>query len=435
MSRRTKLFPAAAAATAMLMLAGCTGAGDDNNGGNVELTVAVWSNWGFVERAAEAYTAKNPNVTINVEAISGDDYFSAMPRTIGTSDAPDITVLQVAETGPYQDLIEMGALVDVSDIWADQGLEAATDPTITDAYTQPDGNRYAVNVGPTFLPVTFYNKDLFAAHGIEVTDGGQLQSIGELYDISDTLQAAGVTPMTYPFQGDAHHLFQQQLLSACGEETYLSLGTAWKDDEGSAAKWDDECVVRSIESQKAWGDSGVLGENAVIDRDVAAAAFASGNAAMMTTGMWGVAQFREQVDFDFGWFMTPPAIDGDLTKWILWTADGLGVNASSPNADVAADFLSTIMTQEFQSSMLSDGRPPSRQDITVPDDADQMLVDMQASFATYGTGVHIVQGVTPADYQAVISDGMQEVMLGSLSAEDLASRLQQLTDELRADNQ
>lgn len=435
MSTRTRLFPATAAAAAMLLLAGCAGPGDGSADDSVELTVAVWSNWGFVERAAEAYTAEHPNVTIKVEAISGDDYFSAMPRTIGTSGAPDITVLQVAGTGPYQDLVEMGALVDVSDIWDAEGLEAATDPTITDAYTQDDGSRYAVNVGPTFLPVTFYNKEIFAEQGIEVTDGGQLQSIDELYAISDTLTAAGVTPMTYPFQGDAHHLFQQQLLSACGEATYLGLGTAWKDDASSAAKWTDECVVRSIESQKAWADAGVLGQNAVIDRDVAAAAFASGNAAMMTTGMWGVAQFREQVDFDFGWFMTPPAIDGELTRWVLWTADGLGVNASSPHVDEATDFLATIMTQEFQSSMLSDGRPPSRQDITVPSDADPMLVDMQASFATYGTGVHIVQGVTPADYQSVISDGMQEVMLGSITAETLAERLQQLTDELRADNE
>lgn len=434
------LLPAALAGAALVMT-GCSSQTSDGgdtsattDGGAVEIKVAVWSNWDFVQRAGDLYTEEHPNVTVTVDAISGDDYFSALPRTLGTSGAPDITVLQVIGTGSYQDLVDQGALVDLSDVWDELDLGSVTDATIVDAYTQEDGSRYAVNVGPTFLPVTFYNKDLFAELGIDVTDGGQIASLDQLYEISAKLEGAGVTPMVYPWNGDAHHLFQQELLSACGEDTYAELGTAWRKEGASGAQWDDECVVRAIESMKQMQEKGVFGSNPVIDRDVAAAAFLSGNAGMMTTGMWAVAQFRDQADFDFGWFMTPPAIDGDQSKWILWTADGLGVNAKSENVDVAKDFLATIMTKEFQSSMLSDGRPPSRTDVVVPDDADQMLVDMQNSFDTYGTGLHIIQGLTPIDYMTVISDGMQEVMIGATTPAELAGRLQDLTEQLRADN-
>src|SRR4051812_40717160 len=112
MSRRTMLFPASLAVGALL-LAGCSaggGGGDKSDDGTVELHVAVWSNWDFVKRAGDAYTSEHPNVKITVDAISGDDYFPALPRTLTTSDAADITVLQVVGTGSYQDLVESGGL-------------------------------------------------------------------------------------------------------------------------------------------------------------------------------------------------------------------------------------------------------------------------------------------------------------------------------------
>src|SRR5215218_5825629 len=126
---RAAMVPAAVAAGALL-LSGCAGNSAGVEDGTVELKVAVWSNWDFVQRAADAYTEEHPDVKITVDAISGDDYFSALPRTLATSGSPDITVLQVIGTGSYQDLVAEGGLVDVSSIWDEQGLEAVTNSTI-----------------------------------------------------------------------------------------------------------------------------------------------------------------------------------------------------------------------------------------------------------------------------------------------------------------
>lgn len=444
MSRTTQWLPVAVMTSGAMMLAACSGGGTEADGGDsasgasgdeITLNVAVWSDWGFMQRAADAYTQENPNVTVQVDAIPSGDYFASLPRTLGTEGAPDITVAQVLPNGPYQDIVQDGGFVDVSDIWEELDLENNMTDTAVDNYTQEDGTRWAVDVGPTFLPMTLYNKDLFAELGIEVEDGGQLESAEELYAIADTLEAAGVTPMVYPWGGDdAQHYFQQIVLSSCGEDFYNSLGTAWRDDEDSAAKWDDPCVINAIESLKAADDEGIYGQNPLVDRDVAQAAFLSENAGMFNTGMFVLPGIAEGADFEYGWFMNPPAEGGEPTQWVLFTVDGLAINAASDHVEEARDFLATVVTQEFQSSMLLDGRPPSRTDISVPDGAEPVLPAMLQSFEEYGTAVHIVQIETPIDYVAVIVAGMQEVLQGTTSPEELATRLEDLTTELRADN-
>lgn len=438
--QRTKLFPFGLIMSSVMLFAACGSGGGGTKGGaeseDIEINVAVWSDWGFIERAAQDYMDTHPNVTIRVDAIPGVEYFQNLPRTIGTPDAPDISVVQVFSVAdsPYQNIIASDDLVELSSIWDDADLENNMTPSTVENYTQDDGSRYAVDIGPTFGPVTFYNKDLFEELGIDVTDGGRIDSNAALLEISDTLSDAGLTPMTSPWDDEGHHKIQQMLVSSCGQEVYGEFATAWQ-DSGSAVDWTDSCVVNAIESLKEPVDKGLFGDNPILNRDVAMGAFLSQETGMLTSGSYLITNLTEQAEFDIGWFMPPPANGGDPTNWMLFTVDGLAINANSPHVEVAQDFLSTVVTQEFQSSMLSDGRPPSRTDVVVPEDADPMLPEMMDSFDTYGTVGHIVEMQTPVEYRTIMVEGMQEVLLGSLSPEELAQQLETLTSELRDKNE
>lgn len=402
--------------------------GEGEGGFEGALQIATWSDWGFLQDHADRYIEDNPGVTIQIDAIPGQEYFDNLPRTLGTPEAPDITILQVTQVGLYRQLVEDGLLLDVSDIWESQGLEDVTPPAVVDTYTEEDGSRYAVNTGLTFLPAVYYNRDVFNELGLEAPDGERLGSYDELYEMADALEAAGYLPMTYNWE-EAHHMFQQNLQSSCGEETYVALGRSWQPGSDPSVSWTDECVVRAIQTYADLAEAGMFGPEPIMGFDVASAAFTSGASGMFTTGMWAVGQINDEAAFDWGWFLMPPVPEGEEeTRWVLWLADGLGVAANSDVPELAKDFLEYTMSQEAQSLM---PRPPSRTDVE-PTEVAPNLSEMIQSLDRLGTTTHFIQVLAPPEFQDVIQAGSEEVLLGSKTPEELAQELEDLAESLRS---
>src|SRR3954447_26510805 len=133
--RRRLMALAACGIAAVAVAAGATSAAPR---ATTQLTVAVWSDWQFVQRAADAYTKTHPNVKIKVSAIPGEQYFASLPRTLGSGGA-DITVLQVTGTGSYKGLVDEHALVDLSSIWRKQGLTRVMPAGVAPSYVSADG--------------------------------------------------------------------------------------------------------------------------------------------------------------------------------------------------------------------------------------------------------------------------------------------------------
>lgn len=404
-----------------------TGAGASADS-TTQLTVAVWSNWNFVQRAADAYTKSHPNVKIKISAIPGEQYFSSLPRTLGTSGGADITALEVTGTGSYRALVQQHALADLSGVWSKLGLAKVTPAAVTKSYTEKSGARYAVNIDETILPVVYYNEDLFAKLHLEVGANHRV-TWGQFNQYVSALKGQSDIPMTYAWSTDAHHLFQQYLLSSCGKQTYYALAASWQ--PGAKASWKQPCVVRAIQGEKTLADNGTFGSNPIISYDVASADFVAQKAGMLLTGMWAISSLEQQAKFKWGWFLMPPPPGGAPTKWLLYSADGLGVNAHSKNKAVAEDFLASMMTRSFQGSLYTDGRPPSRTDAGVPKGAAQPLVQMVKSTKTLGSETHFMGILAPADFQDVVVTGSQNVLLGKQTPAGLAGQLQQLAVKLR----
>jgi ABC-type glycerol-3-phosphate transport system substrate-binding protein len=212
---------------------------------------------------------------------------------------------------------------------------------------------------------------------------------------------------------------------------YYALAASWK-PSGPKVKWTNACVVRGIAAEKALAQRGVFGGNPIINYDIASADFIAQKAGMLFTGMWAVSQLQQQAKFNWGWFLMPPPAGGAPTQWLLYTADGFGVNAQSKNIPLAKEFLATMMTKKFQGSLLLAGRPPSRTDIAIPQGANPRLVQMVKSLTTLGSATHFIGILAPTDFQNTIESGSQKVILGSLSPPGLANQLQQLAQKLRA---
>lgn len=427
---RRAVRTAVAAGTAAAALAGATAGAVASAATKTVLTVEVYNNWGFVQTAANAFMKAHPGVQIKISAVPGEQYFSTLPRVMESGSGPDVTVLEVV-LGPYQALVQEGALANLNSIWKQDNLVAATPSSVTKNYTSSNGDRYAVNVDETILPVVYYNETVWQKLGLKAPVGHRL-SLKDFNQDASALASKSYVPMSFGWTANAHHIFQQYLLSSCGDSTYYALANSWKTG-GAKANWTQSCVVNAITAEQALVKNGTFGKDPLVNDDIAGADFLAQKSAMYLSGMWEVPTLQTTAKFKWGWFLMPSPPGGQPTKWLLYSADGLGVNAHLPSnvKSLAIKFVSSMMTKSFQSKLLALGRPPGRTDVVVPKSANGPLAQMVESEKTLGTAVHFVGILAPTAFQNTIENASEQVVLGSLSPAGMAKELQQTATQLR----
>ena len=157
-SRRS--FLAATAALAAASLAGCSGSGD----GTVDLTFQIWDVFqrDGMQAMCDAYTALHPEVTIEVQVTSWDEYWTKLEAATMAKQAPDIFWMHTNEILKYADndkLVDCSEIVDKSH-FSDISLANASGS---------DGTLYAVPKDRDTVGLV-YNKEMFDAAGVSYPD-------------------------------------------------------------------------------------------------------------------------------------------------------------------------------------------------------------------------------------------------------------------------
>ena len=113
---RRHFVKAAAAMSAVLMLAGCSGnSGSSSSGGKTELTFQIWdvAQKEGMEAMCAAYTQQHPDVSIEVQVTSWNEYWTKLEAAATSNQMPDIFWMHTNELLKYAD---NGILADCSDI-------------------------------------------------------------------------------------------------------------------------------------------------------------------------------------------------------------------------------------------------------------------------------------------------------------------------------
>ena len=157
-SRRS--FLAATAAMAALGLTGCGGSKD----GTVDLTFQIWDVFqrDGMQAMCDAYTALHPEVTIEVQVTSWDEYWTKLEAATMAKQAPDIFWMHTNEILKYADndkLVDCSEIVDKSH-FSDISLANASGS---------DGTLYAVPKDRDTVGLV-YNKEMFDAAGVSYPD-------------------------------------------------------------------------------------------------------------------------------------------------------------------------------------------------------------------------------------------------------------------------
>ncbi|WP_309119388.1 sugar ABC transporter substrate-binding protein [Paenibacillus sp.] len=159
----------AAMAVFAIGLAACGGnGGSGTDGEKVELSwwVADPNQVDVMKQAAEAFTAKHPNITVDVQTQEGD-YYAKLQTTFTAGNGPDLTWID----GPsFQKFQSKGFLLDVTEL-------AERDGFSFDPFVQPIVELYKAGDKHYGIPKDmdsiglFYNKAMFDAAGLEYPTG------------------------------------------------------------------------------------------------------------------------------------------------------------------------------------------------------------------------------------------------------------------------
>ncbi|KQS97716.1 ABC transporter substrate-binding protein [Cellulomonas sp. Leaf395] len=328
--KRTQVVTFLGLATAgALLLSACSGsspAGGSTGAANKEFTYLSFAENTsikdtFTSLSTGSCSTAEADAKLKVDNTPQAAYDQSIQLKAGQMDLPSIFASgnspQIAK-----DIESSGALVDIGAELSDMGLEDAIIPaaksTIEALY---DGKVYVL---PTEFNVEgiWYNKQLFAANGIEVP-----ATWDDLVAAADTLSAAGVQP----FSADGQDGWP--LTRLVGNYIYRSLGpdALAKVADGSAKLTDSE-YVEAAQKVADLGAKGYFGPSVnSIDYMTAVNQFLSGDAAMFYMGSWILGNFNDpeanKIGNDNIGFMPFPAVEGGAGS-----ADQLAANVGVPLA-------------------------------------------------------------------------------------------------------
>ncbi len=411
------------AAAACLLAAACTGGTTESSGGGGEdggtttlrFLIEQQEDATAQEALQEHITAdftEASGIEVEVESLPLEVMRTVLQTQLRSEEGPDVFSWG---SGPSFGgaLAEAGLVKDLTQAYEDNGWEVYDFAKERVTY---DGKVYGLP-GEAETIGLFYNKDLFAELGLE-----EPQSLADVEAASQAVREAGKTPMAV---GDKEgweggHLLSMALSSAVGSDGMEALVSGEQ-------PWTSPEVVEALELWRSLNSAGFLPESPTsVDYDTSTALFFSGDAAMIPTGSWLVAEIEDNADFEVG-YVPFPAPDGPGIF-----AGGLGsgpyVSAGTDDEEAAIELMDFLASPEHARWVVENLAtiPPREVDtegLEVSPLFAQVLEDT-AELSSDGDFGYNIDVLVPDAFNDAMYDGMQAVFTGQATPEQVAANLE-----------
>ncbi|MDQ0172578.1 ABC transporter substrate-binding protein [Paenibacillus tundrae] len=282
---------------------------------------------------AKEKAEKNIEVNVQLEMPPADNAAQILKTRLASNDAPDVFALHaVNEIPPFS---KAGYLEDLSgQPFVDKLLDSVK-PSVTDS----SGKVVAVPL-ETLSWGYLYNKDIFEEQGLEVPT-----TLTEMKAVVEKLKSAGITPFELSYkEAWVPQLFLPLTVGALSQTDHKDFLDKMNQDQGSFS--DMKAIFNIFDLVTANGTERAL----EVGPDDAAAAFATGKAAMWVQGPWYAETIlKSNPDMNFGVAPMPIDDNPDNTKINLSTSTSLAVSSSSKNKEVALDFVNYVLDDKDSS--------------------------------------------------------------------------------------
>lgn len=397
-------------------------------GGEQQVTLKVWdiltseTENAVIAQLNKEFEEAHPGVTIQREMQTMDQLKATLKLAFSAPDGPDVSQVNQG----YPDMGALAAadlLLDLTDVAKEKGWDVKLSPGIVarnsftpDGKQMGQGNLYGIPITAELVGV-FYNREIFEKHGIEIP-----KTFAEFETILQTLKDAGEVPLNYgSLDGFVNiHLF--------GAVQNKDITRKYIDDfiyglEGATFNTPENVAV--AQTLVNWVDAGYFTKDFVgIGYDDSVAAFRTGSGAMMITGSWISGDTIAQQPGKFGFFLLPGNNEGDKVLSVGGTSFGFGIRKSSPNRDLAIEYIDWMVSDRAAELWVETGFVPVGQVSKEGDDPllNDLLKSWQYMTANDLVG-HYLDWATPTFYDT-LNAAFAELLAKQITPEEAIQKIE-----------
>lgn len=282
-----------------------------------------------LQKMYEAFHEEYPNITVEIETIGFDDYFTQMQTRVAGGTAPDCYELNIENFSAYAN---KGVLAEITDVDLSR-----IDETALSAFNV-GGKQYGLP-GNFSNVVLIYNKDLFDQAGIDYPTSDWTQE--DVQAAAEAIRALGddiygiYQPVTYNEFYKVAAQYGGSLLNEDGTQFTINSPENVK----AAQMMVDRVLVSNVQPNEV--QMGGMG-----DWDL----FMSGRLGMIPTGIWAFSSFADGCDFEWD-VVVEPGADQKATAFF---SNACVINAESENKEAAATWITWLCSSDAAAQLRID---------------------------------------------------------------------------------
>lgn len=279
-----------------------------------------------LQKMVDAFQKEYPNITVKVETIGYDDYFTQMQTRVAGGTAPDCYELNIENFAAYAN---KGQLAEIT------GVDlSGLNETALSAFSV-GGKQYGLPESFSNV-VLIYNKDLFDKAGVAYPTSDWTQD--DLQQAAEKIRALGddiygiYQPITYNEFFKVAAQYGGSLLNA--DKTAFTINSP--ENLKAAQALVDRVLVSNVQpTEKQMGGMG--------DWDL----FMSGRLGMIPTGIWAFNTFKDGCSFSWDIAVEP----GAVKKATHFFSNAAVINPKSEHQDAAATWITWLASSDTAAQM------------------------------------------------------------------------------------
>lgn len=291
------------------------------------------------QQCADAFHAKNPGITVNVEQAGWDDYWNALQAGFISGDAPDVFTDHLAK---YPEFAVKEQILDLEAYVQRDGLDLGVYlPGLADLWVR-EGKRYGLPKDWDTIAI-FYNADMFEKAGIDpaimkewtwnAQDGGAFEQVIAQLTLDDqgrngldpNFDKTKVVQYGFIHQGGGGFAGQTQWSMFAASNGFKFTDGPWS----KVYHYDDPKLAETLEWYAGLITKGYAPTVETLTGVGGDAYFIAGNGAMTTNGSWQIGYFLDNSSFKVGFGALPIGPEGRKSMF-NGLADSIYVGTKHP---------------------------------------------------------------------------------------------------------
>lgn len=376
-----------------------------------------------IDALIEKFEAANPDITVKHTHFPYAQYRTKVAAAVPAGEGPDVVQLYY---GWLKDYLKADLLVPLPEAqFPAAEIESEFFPIVK--AMKIDGKYWGVPTAVRSLAL-FYNKKLFAEHGIS----GPPKTHAEMIEIAKKIterDAAGnllTAGMTAAPTSQDHHWWREGLIRQHGGQPYS--------DDNKTVTYNNEAGKKALQTYVDLFQTSKVTDYGFMQESQAA--FAAGKAGMHIDGSFRLGTFRGVDGLEWG-VARMPSLNGIQSNFASYWVNGISKKASGEKLEAAAKFLQFITNNEAMQVWVDTvGELPARKAAA--------LTDANRAHPEYGPFIEGLEGAHTTDFvnesaqRQVFLDLIDRVQIAGMSLEDslaeAAAEEQKLLDEFYAGN-